>query len=120
VKKPAPEDRPKNHVWALPERAHLALRFPVVEGYAFALRKNLIRCDVDGTESLRLESSHEPTATFLQATAGYHEGSAAPLRFGYEPQDRTAYYESNHVQTIKFQIAREVVEQLVNPPADVL
>src|SRR5207253_4441440 len=36
VQTKAPEDRPKNHVRALPERAGLELRFPVVEGYAFA------------------------------------------------------------------------------------
>ena len=47
VKAPPPDDRPKNHVRALPERkAIMEMRFPVVEGYAFALRKNLIRCDV--------------------------------------------------------------------------
>src|SRR5580693_6059288 len=47
LKAPAPDDRPKNHVRALPERKVMEMRFPVVEGYAFALRKNLIRCDVD-------------------------------------------------------------------------
>jgi type III restriction enzyme len=36
TKKSAPEDRPKNHVRALPERQHFEMRFPVVEGYAFA------------------------------------------------------------------------------------
>ena len=52
VKKAEPDDRPKNHVRSLPERASMAIRFPVVEGYAFALRKNLIRCDVEGMEVL--------------------------------------------------------------------
>ena len=47
MKKPQPDDKPKNHVHALPERKAMEIRFPVVEGYAFALRKNLIRCDVE-------------------------------------------------------------------------
>src|SRR6202011_4851335 len=37
LKDKAPEDRPKNHVRALPERKAMEMRFPVVEGYAFAL-----------------------------------------------------------------------------------
>ena len=45
VNKPEPDDKPKNHVRAMEERAVLEIRFPVVEGYAFALRRNLINCD---------------------------------------------------------------------------
>ena len=75
VKAPAPEDRPKNHVRALPERKAMEMRFPVVEGYAFALRKNLIRCDVDAMPVLDIEPNREPTATFVRPTVGYAEGS---------------------------------------------
>src|SRR5690606_7783037 len=35
------QDRPKNHVKALPERKELEIKFPIVEGYAFALKRNL-------------------------------------------------------------------------------
>jgi type III restriction enzyme len=114
VKAPAPEDRPKNHVRALPERVGFELRFPVVEGYAFALRQNHIRCDLDGLESLALEPNREPTATFVRATVGYLEGGtaqAAPV--SYEPQDRTAFYDQTHLQTVQFVIARLVVERLL-------
>src|SRR5205807_8152001 len=51
----APEDRPKNHVRPLPERAGFELRFPVVEGYAFGLSRNAIRCPVAEVEPLVLE-----------------------------------------------------------------
>ncbi len=114
----APEDRPKNHVRALPERAGFELRFPVVEGYAFALQRNLIRCDLDSIEPLALEPQHEPTATFVRAAVGYLEGQtvrAAPVTF--EPQDRTAYYTHTHPQTIQFIIARLVVERLLSGDA---
>jgi len=73
----ATEDRPKQHVRALPERKAFEIKFPVVEGYAFALQKNLIRCDVDSMKGLLVEPSKEPTATFLTATVGYREGHAA-------------------------------------------
>ncbi len=65
------DDRPKNHVQSLPERAALEIRFPVVEGYAFALNKNLIQCDIAAMETLELEPDEEPTATFVLPTMGY-------------------------------------------------
>lgn len=114
TKASSPEDKPKNHVRALPERKALEIRFPLVEGYAFGLKKNLIRCDVDSMEKLTIEPNREPTATFISATVGYKEGS--PQRAGVSMpvtvQDRHAYYEQNHIQTIKFQVTRLVVESL--------
>lgn len=114
VNQKQPEDKPKNHVRAMPERAHLEVRFPVVEGYAFALRKNLIRCDVGAMDPMPIEPNREPTATFLLPTVGYQEGTpsqAAP--FGFVEQDREQYYQHTHLQAIKFQIARLVVAHLV-------
>lgn len=114
VNKKEPEDKPKNHVRAVPERAAMEVRFPVVEGYAFALRKNLIKCDVAAMDPLVIEPNREPTATFLLPTVGYQEGlpsQAAP--FGFVEQDREQYYQHTHLQAIKFQIARLVVAHLV-------
>jgi len=109
-----PEDKPKNHVRAIPERAALEMRFPVVEGYAFALQRNLITCDIDAMDPLVIEPNHEPTATFLQATVGYQEGrpsQAAP--FGFTQQNREQYYAQTHLQEIKFRVARIIVERLL-------
>lgn len=109
-----PDDKPKNHVRAMPERAHLEMRFPVVEGYAFALRKNLIRCDVSAMDTLDIEPHQEPTATFLMPTVGYQEGTPSQAGpFGFAKQNRAQYYQQTHLQTIKFQIARRVVAHLV-------
>ena len=56
-------DEPVNHVRALPERAQvMEMRFPVVEGYVFALKKNLIRCDVGRMEATTIEPDRTPTA----------------------------------------------------------
>jgi type III restriction enzyme len=107
------EDKPINHVRALPERAAFEIRFPVVEGFAFALRKNLITCDVEGMEPLQVEPSQEPTGTFLSAPIGYREGSAAVATpFELLLQDRQKYYRENHIQTIKFRVAQVIVERL--------
>jgi type III restriction enzyme len=118
TKKPEPEDKPKNHVRALDERKQMEMRFPVVEGYGFALRKNLIRCNVDAVEPLILEPNLEPTATFLLPTIGYREGHAAqgggPLQF--VEQTREEFYRQTHIQAIQFQIARAIVS-VAQPPS---
>jgi type III restriction enzyme len=92
----------------------MEIRFPVVEGYIFALRKNLICCDVDSLEPLIIEPGREPVATFVRATVGYQEGypsQASPFEF--VPQDRAEYYRQTHLQTIKFQVAKLIVDELV-------
>ena len=114
TKAKAPEDKPQNHVHAMPERERLEIRFPVVEGYTFALKKNLIKADVAGMESLHVEPSHEPTAVFVKPRVGYELGE--PTLFGpgdFENQDREAFYASTHIQQIKFQVARRVVDGLL-------
>jgi type III restriction enzyme len=114
LKAAAPDDRPKNHVRALPQRKAMEIRFPVVEGFAFALRKNLIRCDIAAMEPLLLEPNLEPTATFVRPTVGYQEGSPSTHSspFEFVEQDREEYYRENHLQTIQFQIAKLIVDQL--------
>lgn len=114
VKSAPPDDRPKNHVRALAERKALEMRYPVVEGYAFALRKNLIRCDVGSLNPLLIEPNREPTATFVRPTVGYQEGTPSmhSSPFQFVEQDRDEYYRDTHLQTIEFQITRMIVEQL--------
>ena len=110
---PGPDDGPKNHVRSLPERAALLLRFPVVEGYIIALRNNLIRADVAAIEPIELQPDRNPTAVFVKAQVG-HQVGAPDIGGGFqlEHQDRRAYYESTHLQTITFEITREIVRRL--------
>lgn len=114
TKKAAVEDQPKQHVYAVPERAGWEMRFPVVEGYVFALQRNVITADMDRIEPLRLEPESEPTAVFVKPRMGYEEGRLTMAGPGeFVEQDRRAYYESTHLQTIEFEIARQVVAALV-------
>ena len=114
TKATAPEDKPKNHVRALPERAAFEIGFPVVEGYAFALRRNVITADIDRIEPLRIEPEIEPTAVLVKPRIGYEIGAPSLIGPGeFEEQDRTAYYQSTHLQTIEFEIARQIVFALV-------
>jgi len=104
----------KNHIRALPERAAFEIRFPVVEGYAFALRRNAIIADIDRIEPLRVEPAVEPTAVFVQPRMVYEVGGRLHAGPGeYVLQDRRAYYASTHLQTIEFEIARQVVLAMV-------
>lgn len=109
TKAPAPEDQPKNHVRALPERAQFELRFPIVEGYAFALKRNLIKANIDAMEPLILEPGHTPTAVFVKPQVGYQLGHPTlGSGFQFDEHNREEYYKSTHLQTIKFEIARQV------------
>ena len=112
--KPEPDDKPKNHVRARPERADLEIRFPIVEGYAFALKKDEIRADIDSITPLKLDLIDTPTAVFVKPAAGYEIGAPTLLGPGdFIEQDRAAYYESTHIQYIKFEIARRIITALV-------
>ena len=107
-------DKPKNHVRAMPERADLEIRFPVVEGYAFALKKDEIHADIKEMTPLRLEPEQTPTAVFVKPAAGYEVGVPSLLGPGdFTEQNREEYYKTTHPQAIKFQIARRIVTALV-------
>jgi type III restriction enzyme len=110
---PSPEDRPKHEVIALPERKAFEIRFPVVEGYVVSLKRNLVTCDVSKVERTRLDPWTTPTDAFVRPQVGYQIGHpSAHGGFGFELVNRQAYYDSVHLQTIEFEIAREIVRAL--------
>ena len=92
----------------------MEMRFPIVEGYTFALTKNLIHCDIDAMERLIIEPNREPTGTYVRAQVGYQFGGIADTQapFGYAEQNREAYYRDTHVQTIMFQATQRIVADL--------
>lgn len=107
-------DKPKHHIRAMPERARMEIPFPVVEGYAFALKRDLIKADVAAMERMAIEPSRDPTAVYVKAKVGYEVGD--PTRSGpggAEYQDRSAFYAASHLQRVKFEIARGVVDGLL-------
>jgi type III restriction enzyme len=110
----APEDRPKNHVRAEEPRKQYEIQFPIVESYAFALKKNLVRCDVGAMQRTAIEPQSTPTAVFVKPQVGYQIGHPG-LTGGFETelQDRQEYYRTVHLETIKFVIARAVTQNLV-------
>ncbi|MGH6864694.1 MAG: DEAD/DEAH box helicase [Methyloceanibacter sp.] len=112
-KGPLPEDKPKHEVMALPERKGFEIRFPIVEGYVVDLQRNLVKCNVEEVERLRLDPWSTPTAAFVRPQVGYQVGHLGGHGgFGFELVDRQTYYDAVHPQTIAFEIAREVARVL--------
>ena len=112
----APEDKPKNRVWAMPDREEMGIRFPIVEGYVFKTTKGLLSRDVGRIEPLTIDPKLEPTTTYLRAAAGYmdsHKQETTP--FEYVPQDRNAYYAQTHFQSILFLITQEIINDFQGP-----
>ena len=107
------EDRPKHEVMALPERRHLAIRFPVVEGYVTAPARNRVACDVSRMERTVLDTSATPGTTAVRPEVGYKVGHQTGYG-GFEVRDvdRTEYHSSVHSQEVAFQIAADVVREL--------
>lgn len=112
---PPPEDRPKHVVMALPERKHFEIRFPIVEGYVVSLQQNVVTCDVDKVERIKLDPWTTPTAAFVRPQVGYQVGHpSAHGGFGFELVNRQEFYDSVHPQTIAFEISREIVRSLTD------
>lgn len=108
-----PPERPINRVRAVPARAALEIRFPLVEGYAFALQRNLLRAAIDQMETMEIKPDQTPTALFVQPQVGINtSGTTAKAFFEPKKQDRKAFYASTHLQAIEFDIARQIVTAL--------
>lgn len=98
----------------------MKIEFPNVEGYVFDLKKNMIYVDFEKLEKFDLEPLKDPIQTFIQPQVGVRMGGPA-INPGLTvvTQDRKAYYENNHLQTIKFEIARRIVINLTYGRNDV-
>jgi len=111
---PAPIDKPKNHVRALAERVDFEIRVPVVEGYAFALQKDEIKADIAATEPLSIQPELNPTALYVKPAVGYETGTPNTSGPGGAIlQDREEFYQTTHLQALKFEIAHRIVHKFV-------
>ena len=77
------------------------------------MRSNFVDADVGEIEPIVLEPDRNPTAAYVKPQVTHQLGNPdAGGGFRVELQDRQAYYDSTHLQTIKFEIAREIVRRL--------
>lgn len=111
-KEVGPDDKPPNHIYAVPERVAFEMRFPFVQSYVYALRKEGIRCDVEELEGFTV--ADEPTTVYLTEVRGFHDAPGVKFGGRYVPQDRRSFYERTHFQTVLFNATKLIVEQLVH------
>jgi type III restriction enzyme len=109
----APEDKPKNRVWAVSDREEFEIRFPIVDGYIFKTNKGLLRCDVDKIEPVTIDPKLEPPTTSVKEATGYNAAvSSGKSTSEYLQQDREEYSAQTHFNTILFKITQAIVDDL--------
>lgn len=117
-----PEER--RHVRALPERAHMAIRFPRVEGYRSAVRGRIV-ADWAAAAPISLNPGHIPPEVQMKATLPANGGRPALSGPGRLDTASIEPYRANmRQQQVEFDMAAEVVRTLGQaegtPPSHVL
>jgi type III restriction enzyme len=110
----AVEDKPKNHVMPVEGRERYEIRFPVVEGYTYGLRRDRIKANITALSGFAIDPYETPTAVFVKPSVGYYDGPQSMSGPGEtEVQNRTAFYETMHLQAIEFKLAQRVLNALL-------
>ncbi|RKY15359.1 MAG: hypothetical protein DRP82_01910 [Planctomycetota bacterium] len=103
---------PPNIVRALPERKHLEITFPRVEGYVFDVRYK-VRIDKDKVPYLKIGPSEEPTEVEAKPAAGYRIGHPDRLWPGQGViHDRNPFHRHKRLQQTIYEIAAEIMRRL--------
>ena len=105
-------------VRALPERKHLEITFPRVEGYVFDVRQR-IRVNLENVPYLVIDPSSEPTEVIAKPMAGYRIGR--PDRLGPGPEvlhDRNPFHREKRLQASVYEIAAEITRRLKDKRED--
>ena len=99
-------------VRALPERKHLEITFPRVEGYVFDVRQR-IRLNLKDVPYLQLDPGQAPTEVTVKPAVGYRIGR--PDRLGPGPEavhDRNPFHREKRLQATVYEIAAELTRRL--------
>ncbi len=105
-------------VRALPERKHLEITFPRVEGYVLDVRQR-IRLNLDTIPKLIIRPGSEPTEVTAKPAVGYRIGR--PDRLGPGPEavhDRNPFHREKRLQATVYEIAAEVTQRLTEKRKD--
>ena len=98
-------------VRALPERKHLEITFPRVEGYVVDVRSR-IRLNLEGVPFLRI-GGDEPTEVTVKPQVGYRIGRPDRLGPGLEVvHDRNPFHREKRLQATVYEIAAELTHRL--------
>jgi type III restriction enzyme len=98
-------------VRALPERKHLEITFPRVEGYIVDVRSR-IRLNIDKVPFLQI-GGDEPTEITVKPQVGYRIGRPDRLGPGFEVvHDRNPFHRAKRLQATVYEIAAELTHRL--------
>lgn len=110
---PGTQPKPTTLVKTLPDREHLKIEFPRVEGFVYQV-KSRITAEIDKIEKLSVEPNVEPTETIVSARIGYQIGSPGMVGPGETvTQTRAGFYENMRPQQIHYEIARRITTTLL-------
>jgi len=105
-------------VRALPERKHLEITFPRVEGYVFDVHSR-IRLNLEDVPYLEITPDTEPTEVIAKPATGYRIGRPDRLGPGIEVlQDRNPFHREKRLQSTVYEIAAEITQHLKNKRED--
>jgi type III restriction enzyme len=105
-------------VRALPERKHLEITFPRVEGYIFDVRQR-IKINWENVPFLEINPSSEPTEVIVKPTAGYQIKRPDRLGPGLEVlHDRNPFHREKRLQSSVYEIAAEITNRLKDKRSD--
>ena len=109
------EEKTYTLVRALPERKHLEIKFPRVEGYVFDIKQK-IKCNVDELPEFEVTPVKEPTEVVVKPVSAVRTGR--PDRLGPGPEE-IHYRDLTQIreQAIIYDIASEITNILV-PTSD--
>jgi type III restriction enzyme len=110
-------DKPQTSVKALPERADMAMSFPVVDSYVTDMRRSKIRCNVEKLPELVIEVTQNPVEVFVMPQVGVRFGNVGKLNFETVTLDREEFYAAHSFQTTLFEITRIIVNILTDQSA---
>ncbi|HEX2779749.1 MAG TPA: hypothetical protein VHM30_09630, partial [Gemmatimonadaceae bacterium] len=109
-----PQRVKRYHVHALPERAHLAIEYPIVEGYTQAVR-NHVTVDWRRVPRLVLKPGEHPTIVEVEGLMMTTDGSPASARFGQTREvTLRPYFAGMRMQEGVFRMARDLTREYLD------
>ncbi|MEM4494337.1 MAG: DEAD/DEAH box helicase family protein [Candidatus Caldarchaeum sp.] len=112
--------KPYTLVKALPERRHLEIKFPRVEGFVIDIRHK-VKCDISNVPEIIVSPEGAPTQVVVKPASGTVPERPTRLWVGEEDiHTRDKLYAEKRLQTILFEITSEILSKLKPSKEDVM
>ncbi len=113
---PKPPKEKRHHVHSLPERAHLEIRFPRVEGYQQAIR-NRVTVEWSALAPLQLDPMNIPPEVQMKGMLPNNQGRPSLVGPGkLQHVDLSPYRKGQRFQALCFEMARDLTRDYVSQP----